>query len=516
MDISRLRSTIDNYWILIVFILAKFIGQYIVVNPIYELQRDEFLHLNQANHLAFGFISVPPLTSLFSVFIYWMGGSLFWIRFFPALFGALTVVFAWLIVEQLQGKLFAKILVSSALVFSVYMRLNILFQPNSFDILAWTMVYFFLVKHITTEKVKWLLFMCLSGVLGFYNKYNISFLFIGLFTGILLSNHVNLFSKRYFWKVVLLSLLLLLPNIIWQIVHNFPVLMHMNTLNKYQLVNNSIAGFLLSQIHIVLGSLPLVMASFIAFWGYKPFKPFRIIGISFVATIALFSYFKAKDYYALGLYPVLFAFGSVYLEKLLTGKWLQYLRPLPIVLNLLLFLFIARYLFPVLSPQQIVENRVMFEKMGMLRWEDGKNHPLPQDFSDMLGWKEMAEKACLAYNTIPKNELNKTLIFCDNYGQCGALNYYNKDKTPESYAFNADHIYWLPQLDTIQNIVFVGNKPNEKVLEYFTDCKFMGRVESEYSREKGTPIYLLIGSKPGFTNIFYKIATERKKKFDIF
>jgi hypothetical protein len=64
--------------------------------------------------------------------------------------------------------------------------------------------------------------------------------------------------------------------------------------------------------------------------------------------------------------------------------------------------------------------------------------------------------------------------------------------------------------------VFVGNKPNDNVLELFTDCKFMGIVESEYSREKGTPIYLLIGSKPGFTNIFYKIAAERKKKFDIF
>jgi hypothetical protein len=516
MDISRLRNFIDKYWILFFFILIKFVGQLIVVNPIYELQRDEFLHLDQANHLAFGFISVPPLTSLFSVIIYWLGGSLFWIRFFPALFGALTIVFAWLIVEQLQGKLFAKVLVSSALIFSVYMRLNILFQPNSFDILAWTMVYFFLINYITTEKLKWLLFVFLSGVLGFYNKYNISFLFIGLFIGILLSKHVNLFSKRFFWKAVLLSLLLLLPNLIWQITHQFPVIMHMRALSSNQLVNNSVVGFLRSQIHIVLGSLPLVVAALIAFWGYKPFKPFRIIGISFIATIIIFSYFKAKDYYALGLYPVLFAFGGVYLEKLLSGNWLKYVRPLPILLNLLLFLFIARYLFPILSPQQIVENKMMFEKIGLLRWEDGKNHPLPQDFSDMLGWKEMADKATVAYKAIPKNELDKTIIFCDNYGQCGALNYYNRAKTPESYTFNIDHIFWLPKLDTIQNIVFIGKKPDNKVLDWFTDCKYMGRVESEYSREKGTAIYLLTGSKTGFTKLFYQIVAERKKKFDIF
>ncbi|KKX47100.1 hypothetical protein L950_0228290 [Sphingobacterium sp. IITKGP-BTPF85] len=28
----------------------------------------------------------------------------------------------------------------------------------------------------------------------------------------------------------------------------------------------------------------------------------------------------------------------------------------------------------------------------MLTWEDGKEHQLPQDFADMLGWKELAKK----------------------------------------------------------------------------------------------------------------------------
>ncbi|WP_346069745.1 hypothetical protein [Sphingobacterium siyangense] len=49
--------------ILIGLILLKFIIQYQLISPIYELQRDEFLHLDQANHLAWGYLSVPPLTS---------------------------------------------------------------------------------------------------------------------------------------------------------------------------------------------------------------------------------------------------------------------------------------------------------------------------------------------------------------------------------------------------------------------------------------------------------------------
>jgi len=95
----RLRSFIDSYWILLVLVLIKMVLQYLVVNPVYELHRDEFLYLNQTDHLAFGYISVPPLMAVFSKIVYLLGDGIFWVRFFPALFGAMTVVFVWLTVE---------------------------------------------------------------------------------------------------------------------------------------------------------------------------------------------------------------------------------------------------------------------------------------------------------------------------------------------------------------------------------------------------------------------------------
>lgn len=41
-----------SYWVLFLFIIAKFILQYVLVSPEYDLQRDEYLHLDQGNHLA--------------------------------------------------------------------------------------------------------------------------------------------------------------------------------------------------------------------------------------------------------------------------------------------------------------------------------------------------------------------------------------------------------------------------------------------------------------------------------
>src|SRR5687768_8510444 len=96
--------------ILIGFILLKFLLQYVLISPEYDLQRDEYLHLDQANHLAWGYVSVPPVTSWISYLIKLLGNSVFWVKFFPALFGALTIVVVWKTIEELQGNLFALIL----------------------------------------------------------------------------------------------------------------------------------------------------------------------------------------------------------------------------------------------------------------------------------------------------------------------------------------------------------------------------------------------------------------------
>jgi hypothetical protein len=63
--------------ILIAFIGLKFLLQFLLLSSVYELQRDEFLHLDQANHLAWGYLSVPPLTSWTSYIIQLLGNSIF-------------------------------------------------------------------------------------------------------------------------------------------------------------------------------------------------------------------------------------------------------------------------------------------------------------------------------------------------------------------------------------------------------------------------------------------------------
>jgi hypothetical protein len=122
----------------------------------------------------------------------------------------------------------------------------------------------------------------------------------------------------------------------------------------------------------------------------------------------------------------------------------------------------------------------------------------------------------LAYKTIPESEKAQTLVFCDNYGQTGALNYYNRHKMPEAFSANTDYIFWLPRMKEIKNVLLVGDKPDDRIISMFTECKLTGTVTCEDAIEKGTGIFLLTGAGKDFTAEFYKMMEKRIAEFDIF
>jgi len=222
----RKYFTRDNS-ILLLFMSVKVFVQYLLIHPVYDLQRDEYLHLDQANHPAWGYISLPPLNSWVAMIIKALGNDVFWVKFFPALFGAFTIYFAWKIVQALNGNLFAKILVASALLVSVLLRLNTLFQPNSFEVLAWTAFYYYLVRFVQSDKNRYLYVLAFVAALGFLDKYNILFMLAGLGVAIIITPLRELFKNKHLYFAIALFLLLVTPNIVWQAQNNYPFVNHM-------------------------------------------------------------------------------------------------------------------------------------------------------------------------------------------------------------------------------------------------------------------------------------------------
>lgn len=478
------------------FVLLKFVLSYILVNNVYELHRDEFLHLDQANHLAAGFTSVPPLTSLFSLIIKFLGNGVFWVKFFPALFGALTMVFAWLIVDKLNGRFYAKCLIAVAYICSAYIRLNILYQPNSFDVLAWTAMFYYLIGYFENNKPDHLYYLAIWTALGFLNKYNVLFLILGLLPAILLTSKRDIFKNKHLYFAIAIALLIISPNIIWQIKHHFPVISHMKELAATQLVNVKRSDFFKEQLLFFINDVFILLAAFIGFTIYKPFRKHLWVVQTFIFTLVIFSYFKAKSYYALGLYPVVLAFGSVYLTEIMGKRYV--FRSMLMLFIIGSFIYIVPIMMPVYTPEGIIANRKRYERVGALRWEDGKNHDLPQDYADMQGWKELAQIVDSAYSRI--NDKSAVVIRTDNYGQAGAINYYSKYKNINAVSYNADYLYWFKMDRPIKDLILIREADEEdperkKEQPFFNKITRIGEIRTPYAREKGAAVFLLEGAK---------------------
>ena len=286
----------------------------------------------------------------------------------------------------------------------------------------------------------------------------------------------------------------------------------MKELSETQLVNVNRWTFIRSQFLFFPGTFIVVIFGLFALLKHQQFEKYRLFFWTFFITIGIFLFLRAKDYYKIGVYPIYFAFGSVYISKLLENKAGKIIKPIIIILVIVLFIPIYNIAYPNKSPEYIANNSDKYQKFGMLTWEDGEQHQLPQDFADMLGWKELAKKVDSVYSSIPNPK--HTLILCDNYGQAGAINYYSK-KGVRAVSDNADYINWF-DLDTkYYNLIRIKNaweRKNEwiETSPYFQQSIIADSVTNKYAREYGTTIFSFINAKIDINEKIKKEVEEEK------
>jgi hypothetical protein len=506
-----------EYKFLYLFALIKFILPFILQNSYYQPQRDEFLYLAEAHHLAWGYMEVPPLLSVFGWFTNLFGLSTFWLKFWPSLFGALTYLIVGRIILSFGGKVFALFLGLLAFIFSAYLRVHFLFQPNFLEIFFWTMIAFSILRFIQTEKNGYLYLFGLSAGLGMLSKYSVAFFIISILVALLITRNRKIFLNKHLYLASLIGFLIFLPNLLWQFRYHFPVIEHMHELHQFQLQYVSPVGFLTDQ---VLMNLPVVFIwiAGLYFVVFKEHGKYRVFGWAYLLVILILLYFQGKNYYSLGVYPVLFAFGAIHLERFAV-KHSKIWKFVFIVIPLALGIPLVPLYLPIYKPEKLAAyyKAKHIEKTGFLKWEDLQDHPLPQDFGDMLGWKEMTEKTAKAYSTLSDEEKKNTFIFADNYGEAGAINYYGKKyNLPTVHSDNASFLYWLPDSMHIDNLLLITDDQQEMqhdFLKDFSSVILSDSITHPYAREYGSLIIILKGANEKFNQMFKEKIKKDKERF---
>jgi 4-amino-4-deoxy-L-arabinose transferase-like glycosyltransferase len=313
MDMPRKQ---EPYWPLILLLaIVKFVLPLFLQSSLYELHRDEYLYFAQGQHPALGYLENPPLISWLGMISGWFGDSVAWIKFWPCLFGAATVILTCLTTAELGGGRFAQFLAAIGIMTGGLMRVHFLFQPNMLDIFCWTLTIYYLIRYLNTQRDAAIYGLAISLAIGWWSKYSILFMAISLIIGLLLTYHRRIFLRATTWKAAALALLIMLPNIWWQYAHNWPLLHHMKELRETQLDYVNPSDFIKEQFFLFFPTLIVWIPGLIWLLVHRTY---RIVAVIYFSIIILLALGSGKGYYAFGAYPMLLAAGG--------AAWYQWTR----------------------------------------------------------------------------------------------------------------------------------------------------------------------------------------------
>lgn len=507
---KRLAQFISPYWQLVVLFSALKLVVHLITNTNYELHRDAYLYYAQSEHLAWGFHSVPPFVAVIGkIATTIFGNSVFGIRFFPAIVGTANIVVIAFMIEELAGKKTALILACSAFLLSpVFLHVNTMFQPVAFNQFFWLLAAYFILRLVKRNEPKTWLYLGIVFALAFLNKYSIIFFIVAFIISLALSEYRKLFLSKYLLWAIGLGIVLISPNIYWQIQNNFPVLMHMKELGATQLVHVDIGSFFFDQFLMHVHAIWLLLTALVVLFFVKREKPYRIFAFIFLLVIGFMVWGRGKSYYTMGVYPILFVFGAYFIEK--------YLKKGIIPVSLLIISHMVISLVISFNFDGIpFRTAAQTYKEDTFTWEDGKKHALPQDMADMTGWKEMAESVVKVYSELSADEQKNCAIFCHHYGQAGAIMFYGKKKgLPQPACFNGSFTFWSPESITEQNVIVVVHEREDysetehDIDRFFDSWETKHVVNNKYFRENGTRIYHAKGPQKGFTEIYRQRREE--------
>lgn len=499
------------------FILTKLILHF-STSTNYELHRDEMLYFNMADHVSFGYASVPPLIGWIAwVTEFIFGYSVFGIRFFPALLGAISIWILAKLVKEMDGGLFALTLTLTAFLCSPgFLLIGGLLTPNVVEQTLWLAIIYSFFRLIKTESPSlWLVFGLLTGF-SFLTKYSVAFLSAGLILTLLFTKKRILVNSRFFFGALALGFFLILPNIIWQYTHNWPVVGHLKELQETQLVNQTITDFFLDIFSLISIFVLLALAGILVLFYKSESKEVKLISAGLTLTFCLFFLSGGKGYYVLGLFPFWFAAGSSFIEKVFARKQPS-TKAAIIIFPASLALLSLPYVLPVLSLKSL---QTYSEITGysipnpFSRWEDGNHRTISQVYSDMTGWQELANLVTIAYESLPENEKQNCTLFAEkNYGYAGAIHFYGrKNNLPAAITFNDSYTLWAP--DSIPNgtIIYIYYNAGE-MNNLFNEVKEIGAVENEYFRERGVKVFLCRNPKTDIGEVYSALAKREKDRY---
>ncbi|HVM74085.1 MAG TPA: glycosyltransferase family 39 protein [Candidatus Saccharimonadales bacterium] len=472
METETVSKGETSFWRSDLALLAGIALATIVVHWItggkYGFHRDELATLEDARHLDWGFVAYPPVTPFFGrLSLILFGRSLAGFRFFAALAEAAAVVLTGLMARELGGRRGA-VLVAAFAAIPFCLGAGALMQYVSFDCFFWVLTAYFVLRLLKSDDARWWLAIGASLGLGMETKWTMGVLALGIVAGVMLTDARRFLRTKWLWYGVGISVLVFLPNVIWQARHNFISLDFLSYIHARDIRIGRTKGFLPDQLKMTLLAVPIWVAG-LHFYVVSPAgKRFRMLGWMYIVPLLLFIIAQGRGYYLAAAYPMLYAAGSVWGEGKLATIWPGWANVVRGVVWVALLADIA-LVGAITLPMAPVNS-------GLWRFASKINGDLREE----LGWQELAETVAQIRDRLPAEDRTELGILAGNYGEAGALNLYGPDHGLPT-AISGTNSFWLRGYGaTAPQTVIVTGFSQHWVEEHFASCELAGHTSNRY------------------------------------
>ena len=443
----------------------------------YGFNRDELYFIAAGNHLALGYVDQPPITPLLArISVGLFGDTPYGVRVISTVMAMLTVLLVALIAREFGAGRGVQCFAAIAAALSGFVLVvSHLLSTSSFDLLMWTLISWLLLRLLRTGDGRWWVPIGLASGLALENKWLVIGLLAAVAIGLVAVGPRQVFRTWWLAAGVAAAVLILVPNLIWQIQHGFPQLTVADQISSDDGTSNRISFIPLQLVYLSPVLVPVWFVGARRLWREADLRWARSFALAYPVLCVALLVVGGKPYYPVPLLLVLLAAGAQ--SAMPTLRWFVTGRPTigriaswaGVVAALVISVLIS---LPVLPQRDL--NPVL---------------AIEPDQGEQVAWPAFVQTVAAAWRQIPVGERDHAVILTGNYGEAGAIQQYGYlDGLPAPYSGHMSYSAWGPPADTMTGpVLLVGTF----VPPQFTDCRTLTAFHNAYGvhdEEWGVPI----------------------------
>lgn len=405
---------------------------------------DELYFLASAQHLSGGYADQGFLVP----FLAWLGehgGDSPWLVRAPAVLATMAgVVLTALIARQFGGGRWTQTIAAATYCASPrVVDTGSLLLTQTFDVPLWIATILLLVTWARTGRDRLFWSMGLVAGIACMVKPLIAVFWVCCVAVLLIRGGWRLL-KGPLWALIVPAVAGAAPYLLWQGWHGFPQLTLIPVVTQE---TSEFAGGRLTALPLTLVANGALVGSILAIYGCwtllrdRRLAPYRFLGWTCVAVVAVIVLTGGRYYYCAGLFPLCWAaavwrIGSCRRLR----RWRSFVSVAVSAGTALIVLLIS----------------LMSTVPSAPRWVSDVT---PEARSEH-GWSQFTETVADAYSALPADIRDTTAIVTDHYWQASALNWFGPaHRLPTAYSPHRGFWYFGRPPDTDRTVMFVGPEP---------------------------------------------------------